>query len=370
LALANSSPLTDRSSIPRIGSIKEHIEAICQLFGFADLNLRELRRNSFRYRSCGQPPFDVVKHNLIKSYITDNLNPLSKMEARKSMKAITKKNYLGISLLGMATALVFGQAAIAASPAPMSSKSGMSGMSTMNHPTATPSVAQASPAPGGGTFLNQPIPAKVLSVPLFDTNGKTITLGSLKGQTVVIADFLTSCQEICPMTSANMRQIGDAVAASKAKGKVTVLEVSVDGWRDTASRLKAYQGLFNDTNWLIAGGTTANLNSFWNYFGASIQKAAYTAADMKKLPVDWQTGKVNTFDISHTDEVVIVGPNSTWSWLDLGNPNPGKDSIPAKLKAYLDEDGLNNLAKPQEPSWSPAAVYSALKTITGVKVGA
>jgi cytochrome oxidase Cu insertion factor (SCO1/SenC/PrrC family) len=284
------------------------------------------------------------------------------------------KNILKVSLtISTLVMILFASPGVAATPAPTASKSsmsGMSGMSTMNHPTPTPSVAQAVPAPGGGTFLTQTIPAKVLNTPLFDTNGKTITLGSLKGQTVVIADFLTSCQEICPMTSANMRQIGDAVAASKAKGKVTVLEVSVDSWRDTASRLKAYQSLFNDTNWVIAGGTKTNLDTFWGYFGASIQKAAYTAADMKKLPVDWQTGKVNTFDISHTDEVVIVGPNSTWSWLDLGNPNPGKDSVPAKLKAYLDEDGLNNLAKPQEPSWSPAAVYSALKSITGIKIGA
>lgn len=289
------------------------------------------------------------------------------------MKFYPRSRILRVSILAIATTLGLGQAAFPASPAPKdtkSSMSGMSGMSTMHHPTASPSVAQAHPAPGGGTFLNQAIPAKVLNVPLFDTNGKTVTLGSLKGQTVVLADFLTSCQEICPMTTANMRQIGDAVAASKAKGKVTVLEVSVDGWRDTASRLKAYQGLFNDTNWLIAGGTTANLNTFWSYFGASIQKAAYTAADMKKLPVDWQTGKVNTFDISHTDEVVIVGPNSTWSWLDLGNPNPGKATLPAKLKAYLDADGLSNLVNPQDPTWTPDAVYMALSSITGIKISA
>lgn len=230
-------------------------------------------------------------------------------------------------------------------------------------------TGQASAAPGGGTFLSQPIPANILNTPLFDSNGKKITLAGLKGQTIVIANFLTSCQEICPMTSANMRQIGDAVAASSAKSKVTILEVSVDGVRDTAARLKAYQALFNDNNWLMAGGTTANLNAFWGYFGSAIERKNYTAAEMKKLPVDWQTGKVNTFDISHTDEVVIVGPKSTWSWLDLGNPNPGKASIPTKLKAYLNEDGLNNLAKPQEPSWNPPAVFAALKTIVGVKIG-
>ena len=236
--------------------------------------------------------------------------------------------------------------------------------------TSSQAAGSATAAPGGGTFLSQPIPANVLNAPLFNINGKKVTLAQYKGQTVVIADFLTTCQEICPMTSANMRQIGDAVAASSGKSKVAVLEVSVDGWRDSASRLKAYQGLFGDYNWSVLGGTTANLNTFWSYFGASIQKVAYSAADMKKLPADWQTGKVNTFDISHTDEVVVVGPKQTWSWLDLGNPNPGKASIPAKLKAFLSDDGLSNLAHPQEPSWTPSAVYSALKAVAGVKVGA
>ena len=89
---------------------------------------------------------------------------------------------------------------------------------------------------------------------------------------------------------------------------------------------------------------------------------------MNSLPVDWQTGKKNTYDVSHTDLVLIINAQQSWAWLDLGNPNPGKAVVPAKLKAYLSEDGLNNLAKPQEPSWTADAVLSALSSITGTKV--
>ena len=67
--------------------------------------------------------------------------------------------------------------------------------------------------------------------------------------------------------------------------------------------------------------------------------------------------------------VIIIDGKGTWSWLDLGNPNPGKAVIPAKLKKYLSADGLNNLAKPQEPSWDVKAVLSALSSITGTKIG-
>ena len=235
--------------------------------------------------------------------------------------------------------------------------------------TQTLAPGQGAAAPGGGSMLNAPIPQSVLNLPLFDASGKTFTLNSLKGKTIVIADFLTSCQEICPMTTVNMRVIGDDVAASSLKDSVKILEISVDSGRDTASRMSAYQSLYNDKNWTLASGVEPNLSKFWNFFGNSYTKKPYSADEMKALPVDWQTGKKNTYDVSHTDEVLIVNASQSWAWLDLGNPNPGKASIPTKLKNYLSADGLNNLAKPQEPSWTPDAVLSALSSITGVKVG-
>ncbi len=244
-----------------------------------------------------------------------------------------------------------------------------SASASMKMPKPTPlAVGQGKAAPGGGSFLNAPIPANVLNIPLVDSSGKSFTLGSLKGQTVVIANFLTSCHEICPMTSIAMRDIGDAVAASLLKNKVKVLELSVDGARDTPSRLTAYQSTFADNNWTLASGSDANLTKFWAYFGSSITKVPYTAAEKKALPLDWQTGKPSEFDISHTDMVAIVDAKGTWSWLDLGNPNPGKSVIPTKLKKYLSDEGLHNLAKPQEPSWDAKAVLSALSSITGTMI--
>ena len=91
---------------------------------------------------------------------------------------------------------------------------------------------------------------------------------------------------------------------------------------------------------------------------------------MKAMPLDWQTGRPNTYDVSHTDEVVIVDAKGNWAWLDLGNPNQGTSVVPEKLKKYLSEEGLKNLAKPQEPSWDAKAVLSALSKLTGSKISA
>jgi protein SCO1/2 len=226
----------------------------------------------------------------------------------------------------------------------------------------------AMPAPGGGTYMSIPIPANILNTPLYDTNGNTITLNTFKGKWVVISDFLTTCQEVCPMTSANMQQIAHAINNAKLGAKAKVLEVSVDSWRDTASRLKAYQALFNDNSWTIAGGTQTNITNFLAFFGVSAQKVPYTAADLKGLPVDWQTGKQNTFDINHTDLIMLISPNQKWSWLDLGTPDIGKGTLPLALNKFLDADGKENLVKPEQPTWTTAAVYSALNHYLGSKI--
>jgi len=240
---------------------------------------------------------------------------------------------------------------------------------SMSQPTSTPlAVGQGAAAPGGGTMLNVPVPADVLNVELFNSAGKSFTLNSLKGKTIVIADFLTSCQEICPMTSVNMRQIGDVVTASPLKDSVKVLEISVDSGRDTPTRLAAYQQQFGANTWTLASGREEGLKKLWAFFGNSYTKMSYGEAEKKALPLDWQTGKKSEYDVSHTDLVLIINADQSWAWLDLGNPNPGKANIPAKLKAYLSEEGLNNLAKPQEPSWTADAVLSALSSITGTKV--
>jgi protein SCO1/2 len=243
----------------------------------------------------------------------------------------------------------------------------LSGCGSQTASTSTASKEPTGASVGGGTFLKSTIPADVLALPLFDANGKSFTLGSLAGQYIVIANFLTSCQEICPMTTANMRDIGNAVAASNLKGKVAVIEISVDANRDKAPRLRAYQNLFNDNTFSLASGSEKDLVALWKYFGAPGQKMAISAKESASLPLDWQTGLRDTYDVIHPDLVLIVSPKSEWRWLDLGSPKVGS-SIPAKLKSYLSEDGKKNLAAPEEPTWSAAAVYSALEQLTGVKL--
>jgi protein SCO1/2 len=223
-------------------------------------------------------------------------------------------------------------------------------------------------AKAGGTVLNVPIPAELLAIPLVDANGKKFTLASLKGQTIVLTDFLTLCNEICPMTTVNMREIGDSIAKAKLSGSIKSLEITVDPKRDTPARLKSYQALFSDPSWTVATGSAKGVANLWSWFGAYTK---VVKADEGVL--DWMTGKPITYDVNHADVIVIIGPDLHWRWLDLGAPavtNPkAKNIIPTKLYTYLSSTGKSNLVKPEEPFWSTSAVYGALNEIFKIKIG-
>jgi|FreactcultureFD7_1027221.scaffolds.fasta_scaffold07358_3 protein SCO1/2 len=273
-----------------------------------------------------------------------------------------KKVIVGLAVIAISLGVSINSFAASSKPTPASGGMKMD----MPKPSTPPLTGKAAKA--GGTILDAPIPSSILSIPLQDVNGKTFTLGSLKGKTVVLTDFLTSCPDICPLTSVNMRQIGTSIAKAKLSDKIVSLAVSVDGKRDSVSRISAYQKMFNDNSWSIGTGSPSDLASLWKFFGV------FTKIDTAtKGLLDWQTGKQSAYDVQHADVIAIIGPDSHWRWLDLGNPqvqNPKSPNLmPMKLMNYLTEEGKVNLFKPEQPTWTTQAVYSALNEIFSIKIG-
>ena len=142
-------------------------------------------------------------------------------------------------VFGLSTALVLSMILLTAcGSTPSNSMNAKNSMSSMSTTSSKSTTSAGSAARGGGSYLDQVIPAQILNLQLFDQNGKTFTLNSLKGKYVVISNFLTSCQEICPMTTSTMRTIGDAVSRAKAESKVDVIEISVDALAARAAQLR------------------------------------------------------------------------------------------------------------------------------------
>lgn len=82
----------------------------------------------------------------------------------------------------------------------------------------------------------------------------------LKGRTVVIIPFFTTCTAVCPPMNRNMAKIQDALGDRLGK-QVYLISITVDPVTDTPARLKAYAAKFHaKPGWYFITGTTENVN--------------------------------------------------------------------------------------------------------------
>jgi cytochrome c biogenesis protein CcmG/thiol:disulfide interchange protein DsbE len=206
-----------------------------------------------------------------------------------------------------------------------------------DHPRTT--IAGA-PAPlAVGTALQRPRP--VPSVGLIDANGKPVSLNRWHGKWVVLAPSLTLCHEVCPMTTGALMQLTVQLRRAGLSKQVAVVEATVDPWRDTPARLRAYRRL-SGADFPLLTGTQAAIHRLWKFFGVYYARVAQG----KPPDVDWLTGKPETFDVNHTDAVFIIDPAGQERIIDEGMPSvSGQLSRP--LRRLLNDQGRHNLAHPQ-----------------------
>ena len=129
-------------------------------------------------------------------------------------------------------------------------------------------------------------------VELLDQDGRKVRFYSdlLKGKTVVINAFFTTCTSVCPPMNRNMEKIQEALGDRLGKD-VFLLSISVDPATDTPPRLKEYAQKFH-------------------------AKAGWTFLTGKKENVDWALYKVGQY-VESKDEhttVIIVGNEPTGLW--------------------------------------------------------
>lgn len=231
--------------------------------------------------------------------------------------------------------------------------------------TAQTSASPSSPPASIGTALDSQIPAAVANAPLTDNSGRTTSLAAFRGKTVVLADFLTLCQDICPMISANIAQMDRAVAAAHLTGQVQFIELTVDPQRDTPARLSAYRKLFDASpNWSFLTASPEVIAQVWKYFGAWYQKED----EDSPAGLDWWTGQKLTYDVDHQDVLVYLDKSGHERFLIEGPPNTQNHLPPAKLDQFLNQIGRTHLNNPPADSWTAPQALQPLSWLTGTNL--
>jgi protein SCO1 len=224
------------------------------------------------------------------------------------------------------------------------------------------SGAPAPPSAYLGTALDRSVPNGVADLPLTTDAGKPTSLASLHGQVVVLADFLTLCQETCPLTTGNLMVMDRAVSAAGLASRVHFVELTVDPNRDTPARLRAYRRLFGaPANLLLLTGSPSVIAQIWRYFGVWYQQVA----EDNPPATDWLTGKPLTYDINHQDALIYLDAQGRERFLVVGSPDAAGAPIPPALRRFLSAQGRTDLNHPNASTWTAAEGLSPIAWLTG-----
>jgi cytochrome oxidase Cu insertion factor (SCO1/SenC/PrrC family) len=221
--------------------------------------------------------------------------------------------------------------------------------------------APAAPPPSQGLILDRPTPQ---SVPLVNQQGQAVSLAGLRGKVVVLAPFLSLCQDECPLVTGAFTALQRDLRAAGLAQRVVFVEATVDPGRDTVARLAAYQKEFG-ADWDLWTGTPANIAAFWKPFGVAYQ----IVAEEQPPKTDWWTGQPLTYDVDHTDGYILVNPAGRERFVDASAPNE-KGALDAKLRGLLDDGGLHDLDNPQAPNWTTADALDSIGWLLGTTIPA
>jgi protein SCO1/2 len=199
---------------------------------------------------------------------------------------------------------------------------------------------------------------------LVDQDGRAVSLAALHGKVVVLAPFLSLCQDECPLITGAFLALQRDLRAAGLADKVVFVEATVDPGRDSVARLSAYEKEFG-ADWQLWTGPPAAVAAFWRPFGVTSMRIA----EEQPPKTDWWTGQPLTYDVAHTDGYILIGRDGHERFVDASAPNMA-GQLSHKLTALLDDGGVRDLQHPQGPDWTLADALASLSWILGTTVPA
>ena len=161
-------------------------------------------------------------------------------------------------------------------------------------------------------------------VELIDQDGRKVRFYTdvLKGRTVVVNAFFTTCTSVCPPMNRSMEKIQEALGERVGKD-VFLVSLTVDPATDTPARLKEYAAKFH-------------------------ARKGWTFLTGKKENLDWALYKLGQYVENKDDHktVIIIGNEATGLWKKAFGMARVEELI-LLVKQVADDKARSNLGRAQ-----------------------
>ena len=153
-----------------------------------------------------------------------------------------------------------------------------------------------------------PVYMALPEVRLIDENGQPFDLNQTRGKVVVLSLIYTHCPDICPLTTAKMKQIQEGVQSAGLSDQVQLVTFTVDPQRDTSEVLKRFASAydFNPDNWIFLTGPSNQINILIKGLNLYVQRVYYvndTPVPEAALP---QPAADTPYLVNHTDRMFLI----------------------------------------------------------------
>ena len=194
--------------------------------------------------------------------------------------------------------------------------------------------------------------------------GAAVSLAGLRGKVVVLAPFLSLCQDECPLVTGAFISLQRDLRAAGLAHRVVFVEATVDPGRDTVARLAAYQKEFG-ADWDLWTGTPADIAAFWKPFGVEYQIVP------EEQPAEDGLVHRPAPDLRRRPHRRLHPhrPAGRERFVDASAPNE-KGVLDSKLRGLLDDGGLHDLQNPQAPDWTTADALASISWLLGTNIPA
>jgi protein SCO1/2 len=156
----------------------------------------------------------------------------------------------------------------------------------------------------------QPLPV-YMALPeaiLTDQDGQAFDLNQTRGKVVVLSLIYIHCPDICPLTTAKMKQIQDRVHLAGLDKQVQLVTFTVDPARDSPEVLKRFAGVFHadPSNWVFLTGTPDQIDILIKGLSLYVERVYYI--DNTPVPASALSNPAadTPYLVNHTDRLFLI----------------------------------------------------------------
>ncbi len=156
----------------------------------------------------------------------------------------------------------------------------------------------------------QPLPV-YMALPeakLIDENGQPFDLNQTRGKVVVVSLIYTHCPDICPLTTAKMKQIQEGVQAAGLSNQVQLVTFTVDPQRDNPDVIKGFASAydFDPSNWVFLTGTSDQIDILIKGLNLYVQRVYYVNNTPVPETALTQPAADTPYLVNHTDRMFLI----------------------------------------------------------------